>query len=53
MIHECLYLYLVIEEYPEGVFALPKTEDWYEWVHPCWIACSKPEDYNNIVSFAL
>ena len=45
--HECKYIWLVVEEYPWGSFSTAKKETWWEWIVDVedgfWQRCDKPK----------
>lgn len=45
--NECLYSYLVIEEYGPGIQTLSESEHWFEWDWDknYWFHCNKPKDF--------
>lgn len=51
--HECLYDYLVMEHYQEGIQAISSSETWFKWTGKRWIRISKPESYRGIVNWAI
>jgi len=50
--HECLYNYLVLENFEEGIHPLATAEEWYRW-DGRWVPCSKPTDLEHLISWAL
>ncbi len=51
---ECLYNFLVIEEFVEGVHPICDTTYWYEWKWQRWEQISnQPEQFNGIINWAL
>ena len=53
--HECLYNYLVIEKFNEGVHALAESEDWYQWdeTKNGWKSIPKPSFSEGLVNWAI
>ena len=53
--HEMLYNYLVIEDIPEGIFPMPRSECWFEWDddQALWQSCKAPEFSKNIINWSL
>ena len=45
--HECKYIWLVVEEFPWGSFSTAKKETWWEWIEDVkdgfWQRCDKPK----------
>ena len=43
-LHECLYMFLVIEEVPEGIYSLATVSAWYTWdlVRNKWVQMENP-----------
>jgi len=52
-IHECSYLYAVIEEFEYGVFPLRKREWWYKWNGKKYISIDKPKKEKRIVNYGM
>lgn len=52
---ECLYDYLVLEEFGEGIFNCSEKEVWFRWDDSLrkWNGVYKPEELENIVSFGI
>jgi hypothetical protein len=52
---DCLYDYLVIEEYQPGVISIANdnSEVWFEWIHHRWCPCEKPTFSNGMISWAI
>jgi len=53
--HECLYEWLVIEEIPQGIHAMPKEEIWYKWDDglECWVHVEKPNWSKGIINWSI
>ena len=55
---DCLYDYLVMEEYKPGVVAIAEREVWFEWasigeLSGTWIECGKPKFSEGLVNWAM
>lgn len=53
--HECLYNFLVIEDVPEGIHPLPKSECWFEWdgEQELWQSIDAPEFSRRIINWCF
>lgn len=53
---DCLYDYLVIEQYGPGIIAMATSEMWFHWNegHRTWVQIiNKPTFLNGTISFAM
>ena len=52
---ERLYNYLVIEDVPEGLYPMPKSECWFEWTEEqmLWQSCSAPDFSKRIINWCF
>jgi len=52
---ECLYDWLVIENIPEGLHAIPEEEVWYKWDIglSAWLHAEKPEWSQGIINWSI
>ena len=54
-LHECLYIYCVIEHLPEGIHPLDLDTPplWYGWRENAWTPIEAPEATRQMIGFAL
>jgi len=54
-IHECLYDYVIIEQFPPGIHRLAKKEIWYKWNRKKqkYFSIAKPKAVSNIISWGM
>jgi len=54
-IHEDMFEYVVVEEYPEGVFSIPVNEYWFRFNRSLeiYIECERPEFLTYIKCFGF
>jgi len=52
-LHECLYMFAVIEKTQEGVFPICDERWWYGWKKNAWVAIDEPKEVYNIVNFGI
>lgn len=52
---DCLFDYLVLEEYDQGVLAGAKRDVWFHWneVVGEWLECDKPSFANGVINWAM
>jgi len=52
-LYECSYKYIVIEEFPEGVWSCGKKEWWYEWDGKKFCSIKKPDFIMNTINWGM
>ena len=54
-IHECLYMFAVVERFEDGLYSISRVTWWYKWNEKlkCYEPIEKPEEVSNRINFGI